>query len=228
MESHEAGAHKIGLTAGETARIGRSCCGPTSQCCGDSEQTDREARLHPVPASSRGHPKGETMTVTDERVFFPEKMSERVSPETLALFSDPQWIGEGCTAQMHVAHLMAVELTERRARDAPITELTGLRERLEFIANNTTTTIPEEIEAVCDLAATAVKELAERRERERWMEDELVSIAETVQPVDDEDTGLRSYMVINIRRIIEVDQEKWLELMQRVRDRKPLPEPPDA
>jgi len=72
------------------------------------------------------------------------------------------------------------------------------------------------------------QELTERRERERWMEDELASIAETVQPVDDEDTGLRSYMVINIRRIIEVDQEKWLKLMQRVRDRKPLPEPPDA
>src|SRR3990167_11455679 len=64
---------------------------------------------------------------------------------------------------------MARELTERRECDAPITELTGLRERLEFIANNTTTTIPEEIEAVCDLAATAVVELAERRERERWI-----------------------------------------------------------
>jgi len=109
------------------------------------------------------------MTVTDERVFFPEKMSERESPETLALFSDPQWIGEGCTAQMHVAHLMAVELTERRARDAPAAELTGLRERLEYVANYPAATIPEEIEAVCDLAATAIVELAERRERERWI-----------------------------------------------------------
>jgi|SRR3990167_4844115 len=156
---------------------------------------------------------------------------ERVSDEILREIAE---IGQSDEPDDALALLnehgvnMARELTERRECDAPITELTGLRERLEFITNNTTTTIPEEIEAVCDLAATAVKELAERRERERWMEDELVSIAETVQPVDDEDTGLRSYMVINIRRIIEVDQEKWLELMQRVRDRKPLPEPPDA
>ena len=106
-------------------------------------------------------------------------MSERVSKEALALFADPQWIREGCTAQMWTAHLMALELTERR-------------------------------------------------EQERWMEDELASIAETAQPVDDEDTGLRSYMVINIRRIIEADQEKWLKLIQRVRDRKFLHEPPDA
>ena len=56
------------------------------------------------------------MSVTDERVFFPEKMSERVSKEILALYSDPRWLSKSCTAQMWAAHLMALELTERRER----------------------------------------------------------------------------------------------------------------
>jgi len=57
------------------------------------------------------------MTITDERVFFPEKMSERVSKEILALYADPRWLSESCTAQMWTAHLMAVELIERRERE---------------------------------------------------------------------------------------------------------------
>ena len=62
------------------------------------------------------------MTITDERVFFPEKMSERVSKEILALYSDPRWLSKSCTALMWTAHLMAVELTERRELDATMNE----------------------------------------------------------------------------------------------------------
>jgi len=62
------------------------------------------------------------MSVTDERVFFPEKMSERVSKEILALYSDPRWLSKSCTALMWTAHLMALELTERRERERKFIE----------------------------------------------------------------------------------------------------------
>jgi len=75
------------------------------------------------------------MSEQDERAFFAQalkiteeavmeqtaRMNERVSKEALTLLADPQWIREGCTAQMWTAHLMALELLERRARDLAAT-----------------------------------------------------------------------------------------------------------
>ena len=76
------------------------------------------------------------MSEQDERAFFAQalkiteeavmeqtaRMNERVSKEALTLLADPQRIREGCTAQMWAAHLMALELTERRERERKFIE----------------------------------------------------------------------------------------------------------